>query len=123
VSLYRSGSSSQAFSVADTLDDPKNAVHAFNKKPKDTVDKLIAAGVFPPNDSKKIAAYLWNTNGLQKKAIGDYITGESEFVQAVLREYILLQGFAQIDVLTALRMFLNSFQMSGEGQVCFIPSN
>ncbi|KAI6177276.1 Sec7 domain protein [Aphelenchoides bicaudatus] len=101
----------------DVADDPKHAIQAFNKKPKDTVEKLISSGVFPPNDSKTIASYLWNTHGLSKKAIGDYLTGESEFEQLVLREFIFLQDIGQADVLTALRKFLNSFLMSGEGQI------
>jgi brefeldin A-inhibited guanine nucleotide-exchange protein len=92
-------------------------IRIFNKRPKDTVEKLITAGIFPPNDPKTIATYLWETNGLSKKSIGDYLTDDSEFEQSVLREYIMLQGIAQTDVLTALRMFLNSFQMCGEGQI------
>lgn len=101
------------FSVAD----PKHATQAFNKRPKETVAKLTTSGVFPPDDPKAIAKFLWETRGLSKKALGDYLTGDSEFEQRVLREYIFLQGFAQTDILTALRMFLNSFLMSGEGQI------
>lgn len=99
------------------MDDPKHVIKAFNKRPKDTVEKLINAGLFPPNDPKTVATYLWETHGLTKKSIGDYLGGDNEFEQLVLREYITIQGVAQTDILTALRMFLNSFQMSGEGQI------
>ena len=55
--------------------------------------------------------------GLTKRAIGDYVTRDAKFCQDVLREFIILQKFKGAEVLPALRLFLNSFEMSGEGQI------
>ncbi|KAI6240034.1 Cytohesin-1-like isoform X2 [Aphelenchoides fujianensis] len=102
---------------SEALSDPKHAVLAFNRKPKQTVERLIAAGVIPANDPKTVAGYLWSTPGISKKALGDYITAENKFCNDVLHEFIYLQQFEDSEVLPALRAFLNSFEMGGEGQI------
>ncbi|KAI6215449.1 hypothetical protein M3Y94_00386300 [Aphelenchoides besseyi] len=100
----------------DSFDDPKRAIIAFNRNPTKTVEKLISSGVLSAN-AKTVAEYLWNCEGITRTAIGEYITQDNDFSKEVLREFIFLQKFNGMDVLPALRLFLNTFKMSGEGQI------
>ncbi|CAD5222430.1 unnamed protein product [Bursaphelenchus xylophilus] len=98
------------------LQDPKLQIRAFNKKPKLTMDKLVEGAILE-KDPATIAKYLYETRGLSKKAIGEYLGADGEDTKLVLKEFIKLQSLEDLEIVPALRTFLNSFQLGGESQI------
>ena len=67
--------------------------------------------------AKSLAKFLRETEGLDKKATGEYIGGSKPFNKDVLKEYVSMFNFAGMELDEALRFFLGQFLLPGEGQV------
>ena len=64
----------------------------------------------------EVARFLRSSSLLDKKQIGEFLGKNKEFNKAVLDEYVGSFNFYGIDLLSALRMFLESFRLPGESQ-------
>ena len=64
----------------------------------------------------EIAHFLRSSSLLDKKEIGEYLGKNKDLNKAVLVEYVNSFNFHNIGVLSALRMFLESFRLPGESQ-------
>ena len=67
--------------------------------------------------AESLAKFLRDTDGLDKRAIGEFIGGSKPFNKDVLKAYVALFNFAGMELDEALRYFLGQFLLPGEGQV------
>ena len=63
-----------------------------------------------------MARFLRSSSLLDKKQIGEFLGKNKEFNRAVLDEYVGSFNFYGIDLLSSLRMCLESFRLPGESQ-------
>ena len=94
----------------------------FNKAPTKQVWKEYAQdlGVLPSDcTSMDVAEFFLSTPGLDKTAVGDYISEDPErkpFNNQVLHAYVGGFNFRGVRIDKALRMLLESFRLPGEAQ-------
>ena len=65
---------------------------------------------------REIAHFLRSSSLLDKKEIGEFLGKNKDLNKAVLVEYVNSFNFCNIGVLSALRLFLESFRLPGESQ-------
>jgi len=87
----------------------------FNMDPKKGIQYLIENGVIK-NDEQSVANFLFEGEGLNKTAIGEYLGERHDFNIAVLREFVTCHEFTDMILVQALRQFLWSFRLPGEAQ-------
>eukprot|EP01080_Neovahlkampfia_damariscottae_P002329 gene2329-2797_t len=92
----------------------QEGIREFNASGKHGIKYMITHQLIKdtPDD---IAKFLFGTEGLDKKEIGNYI-GTKKFVD-VLEAYVRLFDFTNVAFVAALREFLNHFRLPGEGQM------
>lgn len=93
----------------------ETGIDMFNRKPKKGVQflqehKLIGASV------EDVAKWLLSDERLEKTIIGDYLGENDEHSKAVMCAYIDAMNFATMDIVAALRHFLEGFRLPGEAQ-------
>lgn len=89
----------------------------FNQSAKEGIKYLQEAGLIPdPATPKDIANFLRYTPGLDKQQIGEYLGKNNEDNKKTLYEYVHTFDFTSVSLLTALRMFLDTFRLPGEAQ-------
>lgn len=89
----------------------------FNQSVKEGIKYLQEAGIIPdPATPKDIAHFLRYTPGLDKQQIGEYLGKNNEENKQTLYEYVHTFDFTSVSLLTALRMFLDTFRLPGEAQ-------
>ncbi|XP_059644350.1 ARF guanine-nucleotide exchange factor GNOM-like [Cornus florida] len=92
-------------------------VDHFNLDPKKGLEFLQAMHLIPDKrDSQSVACFLRYTTGLDKNLIGDYLGNHDEFCVQVLHEFAGTFDFQDMNLDTALRVFLESFRLPGESQ-------
>jgi Sec7-like guanine-nucleotide exchange factor len=102
-----------------------NVAKAFNKKPAHGITMLVESGkvvsIEENSDkaAKQVAKFLYDNRNtvLEKKMIGEYIGSYKEFESKVRTEFTALQSFKDMEIVPALRKYLNSFRLPGEGQI------
>ncbi|KAF2352995.1 Sec7 domain [Trinorchestia longiramus] len=87
----------------------------FNMDPKKGIEYLIEHGLLK-NTPDDISKFLYNGEGLNKTAIGDYLGERHDFNQTVLDAFVALHNFTDLILVQALRQFLWSFRLPGEAQ-------
>lgn len=87
----------------------------FNMNATKGIDYLIEHDILE-NNPESIAKFLFEGEGLNKAAIGDYLGERKEFNMKVLDSYVNLHNFADMILVQALRQFLWSFRLPGEAQ-------
>lgn len=87
----------------------------FNMDPKKGIEYLIEHGHLK-NTPEDVAEFLFQGEGLNKTAIGDYLGEKSDFNIEVLRAFVTRHEFADMILVQALRRFLWSFRLPGEAQ-------
>lgn len=87
----------------------------FNIDPKKGIQYLIEHDLIQPT-SEAIAKFLFEGDGLNKTAIGNYLGERNEFNMKVLDCYVNLHNFTDMLLVQALRQFLYSFRLPGEAQ-------
>ncbi|XP_018014315.1 cytohesin-1 isoform X3 [Hyalella azteca] len=87
----------------------------FNMDPKKGIEYLIDHGLLK-NTPDDISKFLYNGEGLNKTAIGDYLGERHDFNQTVLDSFVALHNFTDLILVQALRQFLWSFRLPGEAQ-------
>lgn len=87
----------------------------FNMDPRKGIEYLIEHDILE-NTPDSIAKFLFDGEGLNKTAIGDYLGDRNEFNMKVLDSYVNLHNFTDMILVQALRQFLWSFRLPGEAQ-------
>lgn len=87
----------------------------FNMDPKKGIEYLINNGLVQ-NTPEDVARFLFQGEGLNKTAIGDYLGEKNDFNMAVLKAFVNLHEFSDMILVQALRQFLWSFRLPGEAQ-------
>ena len=89
----------------------------FNQSAKEGLKYLQETKLLPtPASPADIASFLRFTPDLNKERIGEFLGKNTEETKKILTEYIHTFDFTNISVLTALRMFLDTFRLPGEAQ-------
>ena len=99
----------------------KEGIKIFNKSPKKGIKYLVDIGKLPDPEKvdkneyvQAIAKLLYTTEGFSKKLIGEYL-GEGANAD-ILNAFTELQSFTGLTFDKALRNYLNTFRLPGEGQ-------
>lgn len=87
----------------------------FNMDPKKGIEYLIEHDILDETP-ESIAKFLFDGDGLNKTAIGDYLGERIEFNMKVLDCFVNLHNFTDLILVQALRQFLWSFRLPGEAQ-------
>lgn len=87
----------------------------FNMDPKKGIEYLTEHDILQATP-ESIAKFLFEGDGLNKTAIGDYLGERNEFNMKVLDCYVNLHHFTDMLLVQALRQFLYSFRLPGEAQ-------
>ncbi|XP_065901633.1 cytohesin-2-like [Dysidea avara] len=88
----------------------------FGNRPSEGINFLIQHGLLnrAPED---VAVFLYEgADILNKVSIGEYFGSAKEFNQSVLKCFVQLLQFELMDLVNALRAYLNSFVLPGESQ-------
>ncbi|KAI4470106.1 guanyl-nucleotide exchange factor [Holotrichia oblita] len=124
-SLHSSGSSAGNKEVLDSpeqlevLKQQKEVweagVDIFNRKPKKGISYLQEQGLLGTTCAD-IAKWLHADERLDKTFIGDFLGDNEEFCKEVMYMYVDLMDFSNMDIVAALRHFLDGFRLPGEAQ-------
>ena len=93
----------------------QQAVALFNKKPKKGVAMMQSLGRLGET-SEEIAAFLRDSQGLDKTIIGDYLGEREEPMLSVMHAYVDAMDFTAQTLDEAIRKFLEGFRLPGESQ-------
>ena len=91
----------------------------FNENPREGIAKLSEHGLLGGTpghpDPEKIAKYLRENPGLDKKAIGEYVSKKEN--KTILNCFVNNFDFKNTRVDQALRLYLESFRLPGEAPI------
>ncbi len=104
----------QSFSAANQ-EMVNRAVALFNAKPQKGVQFLIQHKLVEDSPDS-IAKFLFDTEALSKKKIGELISENDEGSQALANAFLRQLDFAGKDFDAAIRLFLSKFMLPGEAQ-------
>lgn len=136
MSLKSHGGSSNSLNSADSngignrevLDSPEQfevlkqqkevwetGIDIFNRKPRKGIQYLQDQGLLGTTCAE-IAHWLHVDERLDKTSIGDYLGENDDASKEVMYAYIDEINFSDIDIVAALRTFLDGFRLPGEAQ-------
>lgn len=93
-----------------------DAVVQFNIKAKNGIQRLVDTKIISAASPDEIANFLFNTAGLSKRRIGEFLGKAEELNSATLVAYLRFFDFTGMDLDEALRVFLLKFRLPGEAQ-------
>uniref|UniRef100_A0A182Q5J5 SEC7 domain-containing protein n=1 Tax=Anopheles farauti TaxID=69004 RepID=A0A182Q5J5_9DIPT len=93
----------------------ETGIDMFNRKPKKGIAFLQERGLLGTT-VEGVARWLHEDERLDKTQIGDYLGENDEQAKAVMCGYIDAMNFAELDIVAALRYFLEGFRLPGEAQ-------
>ncbi|KAI3694844.1 hypothetical protein L1987_77825 [Smallanthus sonchifolius] len=89
----------------------------FNRDPKKGLEFLQGTHLLPAKlDPQSVACFFRYTAGLDKNLVGDFLGNHDEFCVQVLHEFAGTFDFQDMNLDTALRLFLETFRLPGESQ-------
>ncbi|KAG9155137.1 hypothetical protein Leryth_011110 [Lithospermum erythrorhizon] len=89
----------------------------FNRDPKKGLEFLQGTHLLPEKlDPQSVACFFRYTAGLDKNLVGDFLGNHDEFCVQVLNEFAGTFDFQDMNLDTALRLFLETFRLPGESQ-------
>ncbi|PPD87117.1 hypothetical protein GOBAR_DD15952 [Gossypium barbadense] len=89
----------------------------FNRDPKKGLEFLQGIHLLPEKlDPESVASFFRYTVGLDKNLIGDFLGNHDEFCVQVLHEFVKTFNFKDMNLDSALRVFLGTFRLPGESQ-------
>ncbi|CAN8273142.1 unnamed protein product [Cochlearia groenlandica] len=89
----------------------------FNRDPKKGLQHLQGLHLLPEElDPKSVACFFRYTCGVDKNLIGDYLGNHDQFCVQVLHEFAKTFDFQNMNLDTALRLFVGTFKLPGESQ-------
>ncbi|XP_013911501.1 PREDICTED: cytohesin-4-like [Thamnophis sirtalis] len=83
--------------------------------PKQGIQYLVEQKILSL-DAEEVAKFLYQGEGLNKTAIGDYLGQRDPLNLQVLQAFVECHQFANLNLVQALRQFLWSFRLPGEAQ-------
>lgn len=92
------------------------AIREFNFKPKRGLERLISGGFIKSREPAEVAEFLGTTEGLDKATIGEFLGEGDPYNVSIMHEFIDRMEFTNTHLVEALRVFLQSFRLPGEGQ-------
>ncbi|XP_039188029.1 cytohesin-4-like isoform X1 [Crotalus tigris] len=87
----------------------------FNMDPDKGIQYLVEHKVLSL-DAQEVAKFLYQGEGLNKTAIGDYLGQRDPLNLQILQAFVECHQFANLNLVQALRQFLWSFRLPGEAQ-------
>lgn len=89
----------------------------FNRDPKKGLEFLQGMHLLPEKlNPPSVACFLRYAAGLDRNLVGDYLGNHNEFCVQVLQEFARTFDFRDMNLDTALRLFLGTFRLPGESQ-------
>ncbi|KAF9620524.1 hypothetical protein IFM89_013145 [Coptis chinensis] len=89
----------------------------FNRDPKKGLEFLQGTHLLPEKlDPQSVACFFRYTAGLDKNLVGDFLGNHDDFCVQVLHEFAGTFDFQEMNLDTALRLFLETFRLPGESQ-------
>ncbi|KAL5994325.1 hypothetical protein ACLOJK_024374 [Asimina triloba] len=89
----------------------------FNRDPKKGLEYLQGTHLLPDKlDPQSVACFFRYTAGLDKNLVGDFLGNHDDFCVRVLAEFAKTFDFQDMNLDTALRLFLETFRLPGESQ-------
>ncbi|XP_036425929.1 cytohesin 4b [Colossoma macropomum] len=87
----------------------------FNMDPKKGINYLVENNLLEWQP-QTVAEFLYKEEGLNKTAIGDFLGEREEMHLQILKAFVELHEFSDLNLVQALRQFLWSFRLPGEAQ-------
>lgn len=87
----------------------------FNMDPNKGIQYLVESNLLEWQP-EPVAEFLYKEEGLNKTAIGNFLGERKEMHLAVLKAFVELHEFSDLNLVQALRQFLWSFRLPGEAQ-------
>ncbi|KAM6905536.1 cytohesin-2-like [Xenentodon cancila] len=87
----------------------------FNMDPNMGINYLVENGLIEWQ-AESVAAFLYKEEGLNKSGIGNFLGDREEMNLEVLKAFVDLHEFYDLNLVQALRQFLWSFRLPGEAQ-------
>ncbi|XP_066519486.1 cytohesin 4b [Hoplias malabaricus] len=87
----------------------------FNMDPKKGIHYLVDNNLLEWKP-QSVAEFLYKEEGLNKTAIGDFLGEREEMHLKILKAFVELHEFSDLNLVQALRQFLWSFRLPGEAQ-------
>ncbi|KAJ6236294.1 cytohesin 4a-related [Anaeramoeba flamelloides] len=94
----------------------KEGIFQFNKSIKKGINYCVDYGIIEKKDVTSIARFLFETEGLGKSQVGEYLGLGNEFSNKVLKKYVECFDFTGLHIDEALRQYLGTFRIPGEAQ-------
>ncbi|KAJ2744978.1 guanine nucleotide exchange protein for ADP-robosylation factor, partial [Coemansia sp. BCRC 34301] len=90
----------------------------FSWKPKKGIESWKATGLIKSSDPLDVARFLYTnvSQGIDKLQLGEYLGEGDAYNIAVMHAFVDNMEFANMEFVDALRLFLQSFRLPGEGQ-------
>lgn len=122
INSFGSGNNREVLDLPGELEERKQrkevmetGIDMFNRKPKKGVTFLQEQGLLGTT-IEDIAAWLHEEQRLDKSIVGDYLGENDDHSKAVMCGYIDAMDFVDMDIVAALRHFLEGFRLPGEAQ-------
>ncbi len=93
----------------------EKGIELFNKKPKKGIQFLQDSQLLG-RSSEELAEFLITDDRLDKTAIGDFLGENEKFNKEVMYAYVDQMDFYGMEIVSALRLFLEGFRLPGEAQ-------
>ncbi|KAJ8283610.1 hypothetical protein COCON_G00024600 [Conger conger] len=87
----------------------------FNMDPKKGIQYLVDNKLLEWK-APAVAEFLYKEEGLNKTAIGDFLGEREDMHLQILKAFVELHEFSDLNLVQALRQFLWSFRLPGEAQ-------
>lgn len=87
----------------------------FNRKPRRGITFLQEQGLLG-SSYLEVAKFLHSDERLDKTFIGDFLGENEDYCKEVMYAYVDIMNFANMDIVAALRHFLDGFRLPGEAQ-------
>ncbi|XP_053693432.1 brefeldin A-inhibited guanine nucleotide-exchange protein 1 [Sabethes cyaneus] len=121
-STNTSGGNREVLDLPEELEERKQrkevmetGIEMFHRKPKKGIQFLQERGLLGVT-VEDVAKWLHEEERLDKTQVGDYLGENDEQSKAVMCAYIDAMNFADLDIVAALRYFLEGFRLPGEAQ-------
>ncbi|XP_058817633.1 brefeldin A-inhibited guanine nucleotide-exchange protein 1 [Topomyia yanbarensis] len=121
-STNTSGGNREVLDLPEELEERKQrkevmetGIDMFNRKPKKGIQFLQERALLGVT-VEDVAKWLHEEERLDKTQVGDYLGENDEQSKAVMCAYIDAMNFSDLDIVAALRYFLEGFRLPGEAQ-------
>lgn len=93
----------------------ETGIDLFNRKPKRGIQFLQEQNLLGASHID-VAKFFQSDDRLDKTFIGDFLGENDDFCKEVMYAYVDCMNFANMDIVAALRYFLEGFRLPGEAQ-------